>query len=555
MIRLTLLNLLLLVFANAPAFTQTVAKDTLVVQTFTFEDIEKRRGVFEFPGSDDTYEKILMVRTLKCDEATTGDRYPCGEWDYSTNTVIYVRKEDSTVESFEIEAFVTPYGKRLDLKGEKGWTYVYDVSDYAPLLKGKVDLSSGNTQELLDMKFYFIKGTPPRNILKVENIYPSGSYVYEDLSDDKKLKATEIHLEAQAKMFMLRSRISGHGHFGPRNCCEWDSKTHTYYLNEEALFRWNVWKDCGFNPIYPQGGTWPFDRAGWCPGTPVDTYDFELTRHVRPGKTITLDYGIEPYSDNGEKGGNFRMAHQLFSYGAPNFKNDARVMEIISPTNQDAYSRLNPSCKNPVILIQNTGSATLQSLQITYGLQGGKKETYQWSGRLEFLEKATVVLPVPSWDGLEEKGNTKFEVSVGQPNAVKDEYPANNNMSSEVEAPVKLPKRFILHIEANNKERARENGYTISNERGEVYFERSILEDEQVYDDVIELEEGCYEFRLTDQAEDGMVRHWWYRNSNPEMIGRNGRVALLSTDGEILVEFPYDFGQELRLQFYVGSLK
>ena len=31
-----------------------------------------------------------------------------------------------------------------------------------------------------------------------------------------------------------------------------------------------------------------------------------------------LDYGIENYTDNGEKDGTFRMTHQLISYGNPN---------------------------------------------------------------------------------------------------------------------------------------------------------------------------------------------------------------------------------------------
>ena len=55
--------------------------DILVVRTFTFDDIEMRRGVFEFPDDGRTWERILMRYTLKCDEATVGDPYPCGERD------------------------------------------------------------------------------------------------------------------------------------------------------------------------------------------------------------------------------------------------------------------------------------------------------------------------------------------------------------------------------------------------------------------------------------------------------------------------------------------
>ena len=179
-------------------------------------------------------------------------------------------------------------------------------------------------------------------MLSVINIYPYGEYKYEFISDDKILKQKNILLNPNAEAYKIKSIISGHGHAGPRNCCEWDSKTHTYYLNNWRIFRWNIWKDCGNNPIYPQGGTWPFDRAGWCPGTKVDEYEFELTPHVIPGESILIDYGIEPYQNNGEKEGYFRMTHQLFSYEEPNFNHDAEIVDIITPSSKNKYNRINP---------------------------------------------------------------------------------------------------------------------------------------------------------------------------------------------------------------------
>ena len=49
------------------------------------------------------------------------------------------------------------------------------------VLKGDLNLTVGNNQELLDLKFHFIKGTPPRDIISIENIYPHGNYKYEYL--------------------------------------------------------------------------------------------------------------------------------------------------------------------------------------------------------------------------------------------------------------------------------------------------------------------------------------------------------------------------------------
>ncbi len=523
--------------------------DTLKVQTFTFDDISKRRGSFEFPDNDDTYTKIQMVRTIKCDEKTPLDKYPCGEWDYSTHTHVYVPINDSVKEVFELENFVTPYGKRLEL-GEDGFTFVYDVTDYAPILKGTVEISSGNTAELVDVKFLFIKGKPIRDVISVQNIYPWGNYKYEDLADEKVLKPVELGLNPNAKGYMLRARISGHGHNGPRNCCEWDSKTHTYFGNGEVLFRWNIWKNCGNNPIYPQGGTWQFDRAGWCPGTPVDTYDFELTRFVEPGDSLKLDYGIEMYKDNGEKNGKYIQSHQLFSYGAANSKNDAAIADIITPSSKDEYSRVNPICKDPTIVIRNTGSNLLRSAQITYGLKNGHQYEYNWSGELTFLEKTEVVLPNIPWD--EAKENPHFVVSISKPNGVTDENSVNNSMVSTVKLPPLLSSSFYLTMEANDKDRAHETSYTITNAIGEIFYERESLVDEQEYEEFIEqLPKGCYELRVKDKAEDGMIRHWWYRNSKPEMVGRNGRIAIYDLDFKLIKELKYDFAESEVFRFRV----
>lgn len=545
--------------------------DTLTVQLFTFDDIDKREGTFEFPKDHTVWERVYMVRTLKCDEKTSLDKYPCGEWDYSTHTKVYInrgkklitKKGESakdSLEVFELENYITPYGKRLDL-GEDGFTYVYDVTDYAPILTGDVHISSGNRAELLDMKFLFIKGTPPRDIISVENLYPWGSYKYEKLSDNIDLKPLELELNPDAEGYMLRARISGHGHFGPRNCCEWESKTHTYLLGRaplkgveyemlERAFRWNVWKNCGNNPIYPQGGTWQFDRAGWCPGTAVDTYDFELTPKVHPGDTVVLDYHIEPYSENGEKGGSYIQSHQLFTYGPANFKNDASVEDIIAPSDRDLYSRINPICKDPKIVIQNRGSNRLKSVTIRYGLRGVIEDEYLWTGDLEFLEKATVSLSgIPIELALQSR---EFFAEVVNPNSIEDDYPNNNLLTSTVTLPKLLPSTFTLIVDANGNERAEETSWTITNSVGEVFFEDSELEDDKSYSiNIEELPTGCYELKVSDRAEDGMVRHWWNRNSAPERVGVNGRVAIVDEDGELLKELKYDFAEDEVFRFII----
>ncbi|MBN3036649.1 MAG: hypothetical protein JW861_13775, partial [Bacteroidales bacterium] len=65
------------------------AQDTITIQTLTFDSITTRRGIWQFPEGE-TFRKILMVHTLKCDYATTHDPYPCGEWDYLTYNQVHV---------------------------------------------------------------------------------------------------------------------------------------------------------------------------------------------------------------------------------------------------------------------------------------------------------------------------------------------------------------------------------------------------------------------------------------------------------------------------------
>ena len=74
-----------------------------------------------------------------------------------------------------------------------------------------------------------------------------------------------------------------------------------------------------------------------------------------------------------------------------------------------------------------------------------------------------------------------------------------------------------------------------------------------VFHDAVKLNPGCYEFRLRDKVEDGMNRHWWYRNENPALMGKNGKIEFQDMDGNTIRKFPYDFGQEILYRFTVKS--
>jgi len=63
------------------------------------------------------------------------------------------------------------------------------------------------------------------------------------------------------------------------------------------------------------------------------------------------------------------------------------------------------------------------------------------------------------------------------------------------------------------------------------------------------LNKGSYELYFYDVVEDGMIRHWWLRGTEPEKIGDNGSILLLSMEGDTLKNLGFDFAEEESIRF------
>lgn len=525
--------------------------DTTIVQAFTFADQPTRQawahiyeyeGLVTFPEPGERYEKILIYYTLKCDAATTADAYACGEWDYST----FIRVWDDSTNHWEIGRYITPYGINLSL-GPNGFTWVFDVTDYAPILHDVKRVTAGNNQELLDMKFVFIKGTPPRDPLSVTRLWTPGDANYAAVVEGTQLVPMEVTLNPQAAMYRINTRPQGgnfNGGANTDNCAEFCDREHWITVDGTERFRWNVWKTCGLNPVYPQGGTWVFDRAGWCPGAIVNTQQHELTPYVTPGQTITVDYGIEnppqfvPY-------GHWVFWADLVAYGPPNFTLDASLEAIIAPSNEGLYSRMNPICSSPIVRIRNTGSSTLTSLTIEYGVEGGQMTTYTWNGSLAFLEETNVELPGLPMDQWE-SGSNIFRARIMNPNGGTDEYTRNNSAQSQFELPPVHPGQMEIRLRTN-KQAASQYEWELLTADGTKIHGANNLSDDTDYVYPIDLPKGCYTFRLINRQGFGLdffaVR---------SQLG-TGSLRITSGSG-VLKQFNPDFGSEVYYQFRVGDL-
>lgn len=473
----------------------------------------------------------------------------------TNETIIYYEEPVELIKDVEIARYITPYGIQFDL-GPQGFTWIYDVTDYQHYLKNTVDLAAHNTQELLDLKFAFIEGIPPRDVHKREPIWADfRSYQYSAMDNDNVLPETPVILSDTSEMFKIKTRFTGHGHNGSVNCCEWDSKDHMISLDGIERFNWEIWEEtsCGDNPNISQGGTWPYAREGWCPGDMVKEYEHEMTPFVTPGDTVNIDYDIEdvPTGDQAQGNGNYVVAMDLISYSAPNFQNDAAIIDVLNPNNYEYYRKWNPTCSNPRIILQNTGAQALTSCKIRCWITAGNYLEYSWTGNLDFLEKEIVEIPVTNlgwWQAPQGVQTFSAEVYDVQGTPDLDEYANNNIKTSKFQAPENIFGSFYVWFTTNNK--ASENKYRLEDESGNVIFERNVLTNNTQYKDTFNLDPGCYSIILEDSDHDGIA--FWYSS---QVEGEtSGQFRLRLVGGSYIEFFPADFGRYHRYNFSVGDV-
>lgn len=457
------------------------------------------------------------------------------------NNILYY----SSVVDYEIHRFITPYGVNLDL-GPDGFTWVEDVTDFAQILQNNVTLSAGNQQELIDLKFLFVKGKPARDVKSVQVMWRKGGN-FPDIVKNTAIPTIQLTPYKDAAMYKALTRSSGHrfgGDANTDNCGEFCKRTHKLYVGDSE-FSWEGWKECGNNPVFPQGGTWDIDRADWCPGASVNNHENELTGILKPGIEEYLDYeiinpaGFVPFGD-------YEFTGYLIGYGEPNFKNDATIDRIISPTIEQEFGRLNPSCTGPEVMIKNNGSDELKSLDFEYGLTDGTKSKFTWTGNLKFLESTKVTLPPVDMKKLNSGIKYEFEVRVKNPNNKKDEYEKNNYAKSEFIGVDILSEDFNINLKTNNFANEQYQ-MTLKKANGDIVREVKLgsFESNKTYNFNDKLEYGCYELLFENTLGYGL--DLWYRR---EQLG-TGSINI--TSGLSFVNFNPDFGNFIKYKFSVGA--
>ena len=446
----------------------------------------------------------------------------------------------------ELVSFVTPYGFFLDL-GVEGNSWFMDMSDYVSILKGKKRIQmtlGGQFNEAFDMDFMFIVGTPPREVIQYEQIWQGtnrqGIARIAEILDDTKFDPANISLNAEGESFKLKSSITGHGSEGEFHQ-NGGTVDHKIMVDQQEIFNWDITQECSFNPIFPQGGTWVYDRQGWCPGEQSLMNEQNLTPFVNAGGTLNIDYSTSaPSSASGDY--RYHVAHQLIGYGPANFQLDAALTGIIAPNNTAEFIRVGNICANPKVVIRNTGATPLTALTINYWINESQSpQTFEWTGNLDFMEEEIVEIPsTPAlWFDILSADNV-FHAEIASPNQGADEYSFNNQISSSFDFPQVLPSKFTIEVKTNFI--PTQNSYQLVDAAGNVVGSNALTGLNILHSDDYDLPQECLKLIFVDTGGDGL--QWW---ANPNQGA--GSATIRDENGTIIKNFEPDFGGGFEYSF------
>lgn len=483
-----------------------------------------------FPSAETEVRKITLHVTLGCP-----DSLPCAHWDYLDHITIR-RAGGKSAKSldYELSRMLTPYGSIFTR--EWNWTWSVDVTDFAIVLRDSVEIeynhSGYETSEVgwaLTLDFEIVKGPEIIHPISITPMW-NGSFKYGDPKDDieQELSPRILTSAKGAEIGRFRIQHTGHGMDEPRGCSEFCSRWREIIFDGKVVDRTNLWKNCGDNPLYPQGGTWIYDRAWWCPGNlqAADIVDLKLNKGEH-----NLDINMEPYVASANVQANESIASYLIQCSEPKAKHDVAIEQIIVPSNDPNYRRMNPTGQNPVIVFRNVGKENVKSLLIHYGTKGFKQNSYLWKGNLPFNKTVTLVLP-SKIDF--KKGENTFLVTI-KPNGRKDAWIFDNTLTSHFQSPPETPQKMVLQFLTNNK--PAENKITITNQQGELLYSRKpqSLLPKTMYYDTLSLPQGTHTLYLSDSAGDGL--EFWHE---PE--SGYGYLRLLTMEGKLIHNFESDCG-------------
>jgi hypothetical protein len=534
--KLVIITLMLLGLAGqaAPGDTTWVYANNVYMDNYNNFDT-----VVHFPNGSTTYRKILMIFTLG-EYVCPGNPTYCHQWDYTVSNYLL-----TSTDTLELSRFITPYANTGVPRFPSSWKqhYIYDVTDFAPLLKDtatvRINYSGYSGGFTANIKFAFIEGTPERNVLGLKKLW-LGSYTFGNSADPiaNHIPVQTLTAPANTQSTELKYTVTGHGSDNTTQCCEFASHTYSVSLNGSIIDQKAIWRACGSNELYPQGGTWVFDRGNWCPGDAVNT-----NTHLLPGVTGNTTYSLginyDGYTSTGNYG-SYTMEGHVVYYDAFNHTLDASLNNIIAPNNFEDFFRENPSGSHPVVKVHNAGTSAINSITFSYGVKDSTAMQYTWNGTL--APQADTAISLAALNTLTNMslssvtGIHNFTAKIIAVNGVADEDSTNNSFSSQFIIAPTWPPSIVVRMVTNSEgvtnvgTNPSETSWQILDMNDNVVASRTNANVSTVYSDTIALAANAfYKFVVTDLGCDGL--HWWVWDQNTQYGITAGALAIRKLNG------------------------
>lgn len=458
-----------------------------------------------FPAGTTSYRKINMTFTLGKETCPSTEQY-CAQWDYTIRITVM-----TPTDTFELGRFITPYAHSSYPNMPLSWKhdYVFDVTDFYPILKNNATMrikyegySWGFTGSL---KFDFVEGTPPRDVVGVKKMW-NNSFAFGQTANPINDRTAPITFTKPTDAVYAEAYhiISGHGSDDQQNnCAEFCSKWYRWMVNGTNVEQRDIWRnDCGVNWVYPQSGTWVYNRANWCPGDIVFPIVHKVPATALAATTFNAGLEFEAYtSSNQSNPPSYTTSNTLFFYKEYNHLTDAGIEDIIAPSNKDLYFRSNPICSEVKVKVKNYGKNPLTSIDFSYGVVGEPNATHTWTGNIGPMETAIISLPtIASFKTI--TGNHEFAAVITGTNGTADQESHNDTARSNFTAPPHWDKgNFIIRMVSSSfTQPGNASKWIIRDEAGNIVFQKSSTVASQINTDTLHLENGCYSMEVIAEA-------------------------------------------------------
>jgi hypothetical protein len=176
--------------------------------------------------------------------------------------------------------------------------------------------------------------------------------------------------------------------------------------------------------------------------------------------------------------------------------NDAKIKEVKEIAEQCVSSI------QPKVEIQNNGQSNLTSLPISYSINGGTPQIFNWTGNLSSLAKTTITLPSITYSL---QANNNLNVSI----PADDNTTNNTGTISFLKAPETTTSNLTIQITLDQY--GSETSWTLKNSAGATVasspaYADSAAAGEYPQPDInITVPNDCYSFTILDSYGDGIV--------------------------------------------------